>query len=206
MQSFPSLDFRVSWLTNQNKTWKNITFRKSGKAIKSGRINYTLADLPYAHRLYDIRVFIKTLAAKEERMWSQFAPTFAYTLSKLPDGPPGTTVGSYEYYELSGDIYIYWQKLQPHQENGNDFCYVVEVDGHPNLKPSKNDSNYALFSNLPDRNYTFRIWSQNDIGRSDRSSEVFVPAQKFGKSMFCLQLNRIIPSTTFCCGDIEKYR
>lgn len=185
MQSFPvGLDYRVSWCIEEAKKWTTIYLND----VKSQKIvQFNLTGLPYAHCLYDIRVAIRSKVATEERFWSQNASDTVRTLSKIPDCPPNTTAGSFELLEGTGNRLVYWQNIRSYQENAENFSYLVQVDEHPTIKPIKVHNNYAKFENLPDRNYTFRVWSTNSVGNSTNSSIVFFPAQNYGKYTKCVE-------------------
>lgn len=176
IQPFPiGLIGRVRWLIEESKNWTSHEV-----VIESAKAEYTynLTDLPYAHCLYDIRVDLKSPEATDEALWSAYKSVTVRTLSKIPDVPPKTTLGMFQLADGTGTKRIYWQNILANQENGENFSYFIEVDGYPDIKPSKIQNNYAEFQKLEDGNYTIRIWSKNEVGKSDTSSTVFFPSQK----------------------------
>lgn len=178
IQPFPiGLIGRVSWLIEE---FKNHSWTSHEVKIPSltAEFKWTLRDLPYAHCLYDIRVALRSPEATDDALWSEYKSVTVRTLSKPPDVPPKTTLGMFQLADGTGTKRIYWQNILANQENGENFSYFVEVDGYPNIKPSKIQNNYAEFQKLEDGNYTIRIWSINEEGKSNTSSAVFFPSQK----------------------------
>ncbi|XP_030748667.1 cytokine receptor isoform X2 [Sitophilus oryzae] len=173
IRSFPpGLDFRVSYWEKHSGKWT--TLYNSSNTHKPPSVEYTLENLPYAHCLYDIRVALKSNNATGEFYWSNNSTVAFYSQSKLPDRPPKTNIGG---FEVEGrNIIIYWQKLPQYEENGSNFTYHIEVDGDPSIKAKKILSTNARFEKMENRNYTFKIWSKNEIGYSKTYSVVSVPA------------------------------
>lgn len=96
------------------------------------------------------------------------------------------------------DIYVYWQQIPRKLHNGPKFRYNISIEGEPewvfllfnqtlkfwcwcvsSIRPEKITKTYAKFENLPQsKNYTFKIWSENDDGPSTRASEVKVYSER----------------------------
>ncbi|KAL3290154.1 hypothetical protein HHI36_023517 [Cryptolaemus montrouzieri] len=146
-------------------------------------VTYTLDNLEYAHAYYDIRVAIRSNVSNpnDESMWSNYTSITVLTASKKPDGPPRTTVGSFEILTYGGNsernVRIYWSHIDEERRNGEKFKYEVELEGSTEKNTTENA--YMLFEHLSaSRSYTFRIWARNEMGSSDRYSIVKVPAHK----------------------------
>ncbi|XP_066158032.1 cytokine receptor isoform X1 [Euwallacea fornicatus] len=177
IQTFPKhLTLRVSWWIEEFKNWTTVYFNTTKQYTI---YEYTLTNLPYAHCLYDIRVAIKVTPAIDEDMWSQNSSINLWTQPKAPDRPPSTTAGLFELLPGTGNRRIFWQNIHNYEENGNNFSHYIEIQGHPDIRPIKIQNNFAEFTALPDENYTFNIWSQNNVSRSAEASSVFFPAQKY---------------------------
>ncbi|XP_060537286.1 cytokine receptor [Cylas formicarius] len=148
---------------------------------KNKSIEYELKGLKYAHTLYDIRVSMKSAVADDdEYLWSGFSSVTILTHSKLPDRPPRTNMGSFEVMNSANrTVYIYWQKIGVREENGENFSYFVNISEDGSIKPTSLHKNYARFDNLRDINYTFNVYSKNQVGFSLDSSKVFVPSSLY---------------------------
>ncbi|XP_076261381.1 cytokine receptor domeless isoform X1 [Rhynchophorus ferrugineus] len=172
------LNHRISYWINGINSWKTLPSMYSNGKISKATMEKVLVDLPYAHWLYDIRVSMKSGNATEERFWSANSSVHVLTESKLPDRPPRTEIGCFEWLE-GRHIMIYWEKIHDYEENGQNFSYHIEVDGFPDIKPKKLSSSYARFENVENRNYTFKIWSKNIKGLSKDYSVIFVPGSRY---------------------------
>ncbi|CAH1965200.1 unnamed protein product [Acanthoscelides obtectus] len=147
---------------------------------------YELKNLKYAHALCDIRVSIRSAEATEERMWSDNATVTARTESDIPDGPPDSTYGSFEIvsHDLTRHVYIYWKQIKEEQKNGQNFTYVVEVEGFPNMHPVELTRAYAKFENLEHRDYFIHIRSKNEKGQSLSRSTVHIPKEHISEPLY----------------------
>ncbi|XP_050314770.1 cytokine receptor isoform X2 [Anthonomus grandis grandis] len=167
---------KISWCMEHYKNWTTKELR-----LRGTKLNFTLNNLPYAHWLYEIKVSTKMEEATEDKMWSKESIIIVRTLSKIPDSPPKTIEGSFEYVEPTRSRLVCWQRLKRYQENGNDTSYVLEGVGDDTLiEPlTIRDSNCLKYDNLPDTNYTFKIWAKNEVGMSKNYSTVFFPATRY---------------------------
>lgn len=114
-----------------------------------------------------------------ESMWSDFTSVTVRTESEIPDCPPKTTSGCFEIESTkrhSREVYVYWQKIMDYQQNGEHFEYKVEVLGCSNVQHEiGKPKTYAKFSNLPKKDCTINIWSENEKGRSLENTTIVVP-------------------------------
>lgn len=113
-----------------------------------------------------------------DETWSSDATKIIRTESKIPDYPPLTTLGSFQFVNCQPrQVYVYFQKIKPQSENGANFTYFVESD--PPLQISEKSSAYVKLVELEDgKRYTFRIWSENSVGKSRESSTVIIPSHR----------------------------
>ncbi|CAG9855530.1 unnamed protein product [Phyllotreta striolata] len=150
---------------------------KPESAVKS--LQYNLTHLEFAHVLYDIRVRVKVAKASDDTL-SNYSSVVVKTLSKIPDHPPRTTIGS---FQLENDeVYVYFQKIPPQRENGEGFRYAVESE--PRLNMTELTSTYAKFVGLEQgTRYTMTIRSQNNVGNSTGHSVVYIPSKPAKRPM-----------------------
>ncbi|KAF6217165.1 hypothetical protein GE061_001519 [Apolygus lucorum] len=155
---------------------------------KFGAFDYNITGLIYAGTLYDVRVLLKSSLAGDDK-WSEPATITIHTNSTVPGTPPRTCPGAFEIRSSSvayRDIYIYWQQIPNHLENGDNFEYKIsEVVMHGedgpeliNLSPTYVTKTYALFSNMLSYRYDFSIVSSNVMGYSETSSKITVPSKE----------------------------
>lgn len=93
---------------------------------------------------------------------------------------PRTNIGSFEETIVSGnekDVIIFWQQIPSCLRNGENFEYKIKMldNDKPPASPEVYSA-YAKYTNLSRfKDYRFKIWSENSVGSSLRSSYVFVP-------------------------------
>lgn len=97
-----------------------------------------------------------------------------------PDEAPRTNIGSFEIltYGNNSDrnVRIYWSHIAEERRNGENFTYVVTLEGNEEVENSTENA-YLLYERLsPHRSYTFRIRSKNEMGYSDDFSVVRIPS------------------------------
>ncbi|VEN38564.1 unnamed protein product, partial [Callosobruchus maculatus] len=141
---------------------------------------FLINNLKFAHALCDIRVSIRSAEATEERMWSENATVTARTESEIPASPPETTYGSFEIvpHDLTRQVYVYWKQIKEEQKNGQNFSYVAEIEGFPDIRPVELTRAYAKFENLENREYIVHIRSKNEKGLSLDRSSVSIPKER----------------------------
>ncbi|CAL4058619.1 unnamed protein product [Meganyctiphanes norvegica] len=137
-------------------------------------------QLRYANMDYEIRVRLHTGTGPiREHMWSTPMIKTIHTLSTKPTAVPETIRGMFEVHNSldKRDIYIFWQKIDPLQKNGNDFQYIVEAydESDMNITEKYQDSSFVVFENLNFDSYRFVITPSNEKGKGENYSEVYVP-------------------------------
>ncbi|KAF5285234.1 hypothetical protein FQR65_LT13298 [Abscondita terminalis] len=186
MQAFSSgLHHRIIYQSEFDKNWQLGGLLIKPTMDESGYIYFNLTNLTYAYCVYDIRISIRSAEAEpdDESMWSKNFSLAIRTDKKVPGRPPKTNIGSFEIVSTGTtlnqrEVFIYWQQIPSYIINGPNFTYVVEIVGKNDIKPVEVTSGYAKFRNLSvDESYTFHLWSQNIVGRSDEKSVVVVPSQ-----------------------------
>lgn len=102
----------------------------------------------------------------------------------VPGQSPRTDVGSFEVLENNAnrDVYLYWQTIPGHLENGEGFRYqVAQVENNGRrvyLAPNETTRTYAKFRGLDhQRSYHFEVVSSNEVGVLDKPSGIFVPSR-----------------------------
>ncbi|KAJ8730305.1 hypothetical protein PYW07_017343 [Mythimna separata] len=151
---------------------------------KNKTYNFLLSNLPYAHMSYEVRIYIKSKLATEDKFWSDFSYVLFTTASEKPQRPPDTIAGAFDQsiYEDKRVIYVYWQQLEEYEEAGANFTYkVVAMKGSKpqTLFPDKNKS--LSYVELTDTNFEaidVFIWSKNEIGSSVNSSHLYIPSKE----------------------------
>ncbi|XP_045481891.1 cytokine receptor [Harmonia axyridis] len=183
LQVFNSgLHFRVLYQCSYGtKEWKSspINYTKGDSTIK-----YELRNLEFAHAYYDIRVSLRSAVAdpNDESRWSDNASITVLTASKKPDEAPRTNLGSFEIltYGNNSDrnVRIYWSHVPEEKRNGENFTYVVKLQGDEEVENSTENA-YLLYERLsPRRSYTFKIRSKNEMGFSKNYSVVRIPSHQ----------------------------
>ena len=144
---------------------------------------FLLSNLPYAHMQYEVRIYIKSELATEDKYWSDFNYVLFTTASERPQRPPDTIAGAFDQsiYENKRVIYVYWQQLEEYEEAGDNFTYKVVVQGsrHPQtLFPDKNKSlSYVILDGTTLDAIDVTIWSTNAVGSSVNSSHLYIPSK-----------------------------
>ncbi|KAK9497915.1 hypothetical protein O3M35_003814 [Rhynocoris fuscipes] len=157
--------------------------------IKDSKHTLNITGLRFAHSLYDIRVLLRSAAAKDEPMWwSEPAAITLRTNATVPGMPPKTDIGSFETLDVESlrDITIYWQQIPRYFENGDLFEYKIirieELIGENrterNINPKEITKTYAKFTNLTHNTYVFSIVSSNKEGYSSNISYITVPSRQ----------------------------
>lgn len=157
----------------------------SSLPAKNKTNKFLLSNLPYAHMSYEVRIYIKSAYATEDRFWSDFSFVFFTTASERPQRPPDTAVGAF-YQSLYDDkrlIYVYWKQLEEYEEAGANFTYkVVALQGSKNpqtLHPDTNKSlSYVILTDTSLEAIDVSIWSTNVIGSSVNSTHLYIPPKK----------------------------
>ncbi|XP_011502285.1 PREDICTED: cytokine receptor [Ceratosolen solmsi marchali] len=184
MQTFPAgLHHRVAHQNQWDgrKTWQIVNITDEPHNPKR---YYSLTGLQYANAIYDVRVYIKSAVASGDDKWSNFSGVTFRTPARVPSQSPRTDVGSFEVSEnnINRDVYLYWQSIPAHLENGNNFRYqVIHVEENGQrigIAPNEITRTYAKFRGLAHHSsYHFEIVSSNDVGIFDKPTKVFVPSR-----------------------------
>jgi hypothetical protein len=100
-------------------------------------------------------------------------------------------VGSFEVSEnnINRDVYLYWQSIAAHHENGNNFHYQVahieENAQRISIAPNEITRTYAKFRGLAHHSsYRFEIVASNDVGIFDKPAIIFVPSRYSSEILF----------------------
>lgn len=151
---------------------------------KNKTYNFLLSNLPYAHMSYEVRIYIKSQLATEDKFWSDFSYVLFTTASERPQRPPDTITGAFDQsiYENKRVIYVYWKQLEEYEEAGANFTYkVVAMQGSKNpqtLLPDRNKSlSYVVLNDATLESIHVSIWSHNAIGSSVNSSHLYIPSK-----------------------------
>ncbi|XP_043487260.1 uncharacterized protein LOC122514466 [Polistes fuscatus] len=184
MQNFPpGLHHRITYQNQweNEEDWKVINITNDIHAVKR---YYNLTGLNYSNTGYDIRVYMKSAVAVGEDKWSEFSGITFRTPAELPALPPRTDIGSFEIAEntLYRDIYLYWQTIPSHLENGKNFryqIYSVEENGRKvELLPNETTKTYAKYKGINlYSTYRFELVSMNLVGMSKGRSQIIVPSK-----------------------------
>ncbi|KAI4493704.1 hypothetical protein M0804_001880 [Polistes exclamans] len=184
MQNFPpGLHHRITYQNQweNEEDWKVINITND---IHAAKRYYNLTELNYSNTGYDIRVYMKSALAVGEDKWSEFSGITFRTPAELPALPPRTDIGSFEIAEntLYRDIYLYWQTIPSHLENGKNFryqIYSVEENGRKvELLPNETTKTYAKYKGINlYSTYRFELVSMNLVGMSKGRSQIIVPSK-----------------------------
>ncbi|CAG9584579.1 unnamed protein product [Danaus chrysippus] len=144
---------------------------------------FQLTDLPYAHKQYEVRVFIKSKKATKRELWSDFSYVVFYTASERPKRPPDTVAGAFHKSAYSNNrvIYVYWKQLEEYEEAGANFTYKIIVSQDNKTQtvfPDKNKSLSYVRLNATLNALDITVWSLNNKGTSLNSSHLYIPAEK----------------------------
>lgn len=98
----------------------------------------------------------------------------------VPDEAPKTNIGSFEILTFNKNsdrnVRIYWSHVPEEKRNGENFTYVVTLEGHEDIEKTTKNA-YLLYERLsPNKSYTFLIRSKNEMGFSEDYSVVRIPA------------------------------
>ncbi|XP_049868753.1 cytokine receptor-like [Pectinophora gossypiella] len=153
---------------------------------------FNLTNLPYAHRQYGVRVYIKPKRAQSDEFWSDFNNLVFYTASERPAKPPDMMPGSFDQSRFQDGrlLNIYWKQLEEYEEAGANFTYKVLVTQGMRTKtyePDKNKSlGYLSLNHLDVESLEameVRVHSFNEMGFSINSSYLYIPAEKDTRSL-----------------------
>ncbi|XP_044765029.1 cytokine receptor [Coccinella septempunctata] len=151
---------------------------------EKAEVKHKLENLEFAHAYYDIRVSLRSAVADpaDVGLWSDNASLTVLTESKIPDEAPRTNIGSFEIltYGNNSDrnVRIYWSHVPEEKRNGENFTYVVTLEGNEEIENTTENA-YLLYERLsPYKSYTFLIRSKNEMGYSDDFSVVKIPTHQ----------------------------
>ena len=104
-------------------------------------------------------------------------------------------IGSFEISEnkVNRDIYLYWQSIPAHLENGDNFRYQVahvEENGHRvYLAANETTRTYAKFRGLGHHSsYNFEVVASNDVGIYEVPTKIHVPSRNYCELLFCFYI------------------
>ncbi|KAI5651705.1 fibronectin type III domain-containing protein [Phthorimaea operculella] len=165
----------------------------TGLPLKSPSYKFNLTGLPYAHRQYGVRVYIRPVKAKSDEFWSDFSNIVVYTASEIPQKPPETIAGAFDQSAFEGGrlLYIYWKQLEEYDEAGANLTYKIVITQGLRSKayePDRSKSLGFLFLDHPNDVETLqamevRIRSFNEMGSSVKSSYLYIPAEEETRSL-----------------------
>ncbi|XP_014257386.1 cytokine receptor isoform X2 [Cimex lectularius] len=183
----------VNRLIYQSK-WDPQTYWEVRNAVfppKETSRMYNITGLKYPHTLYDIRVFTRSSVAPDEDFWwSEPATITLRTKPTIPGHPPLTDIGSFETsdssIETERNVYVYWQQIPRHLENGDKFEYkIIRIEEFTDdgvkirdITPTEVSKTFAKFTGLSFNRYKFTIVSSNSEGYSTNASYIDVPSKK----------------------------
>ncbi|XP_047024751.1 cytokine receptor [Helicoverpa zea] len=156
---------------------------------KNKTYTFLLSNLPYAHMSYEVRIYIKSESATEDKFWSDFAYVMFTTASERPRRPPDTIAGAFDQsiYENKRVIYVYWKQLEEYEEAGANFTYRVVTKGSRNpqtIFPDKNKSlSYVILDDATLEAIDVSISSVNAMGSSVNSSHLYIPSRADTESL-----------------------
>ncbi|XP_041978759.1 cytokine receptor [Aricia agestis] len=150
---------------------------------KNQTYRYQLANLPYAHVQYEVRVYIKSKKAFATEFLSNFSYLVFYTLSEKPSRPPELVAGAFDHstYFDRRILCVYWKQLEEYEESGTNFTYkVVTSQGNTThtLFPDKSKSLGYIFLNTTLDAINVHVWSFNSKGSSANNSYLYIPPDK----------------------------
>lgn len=182
----PGLQFKIEYKSKWDplNVWNKIEPKNDrDQPVKINKRSHTfnITGLKYAYTIYDVRVYLKSYAAKAgPEDWSEPATFTFVTLPKRPSLPPKTTFGSFDIVSRGNDtdIFIYWNRINESLQNGAEFRYeviCVKGDAEACGPPTEKTLSYAKFPYDKHKEYKFSIFSANEVDQSLESSHVFVP-------------------------------
>ncbi|KAH9512435.1 hypothetical protein Btru_039575 [Bulinus truncatus] len=102
--------------------------------------------------------------------------SFTFTTNKsVPLGPPETK--SLDYSRTLKYLWIIWKALSQESKGSDKVIYEVWITSHSNfsLRFNQTSNYFNLTEGIPIEPLTVRLWSLNDVGRSEKFSEILVP-------------------------------
>lgn len=147
---------------------------------KNSSYKFELTGLPYAHKEYEVRIYIRPKKAKGEQFWSDYAFKMINTTSEIPQRPPETAAGAFHQmpYDNHRLINIYWSQLWEYEEAGANFTYKVVVwqgKKSETLFPENKSLSYISLINATLDSLQVSVWSQNAVGTSKNYSSLYIP-------------------------------
>ncbi|KAI8435664.1 hypothetical protein MSG28_003927 [Choristoneura fumiferana] len=147
---------------------------------KNRTYKFALTNLPYAHKEYEVRIYIRPKKAKQEQFWSDYAFKIINTTSEIPQRPPETAAGAFHQmpYDNHRLINVYWSQLWDYEEAGANFTYkVVVLQGKKSetLFPENKSLSYISLINATLDSLQVSVWSQNAVGTSKNYSSLYIP-------------------------------
>ncbi|XP_044741513.1 cytokine receptor-like isoform X2 [Chrysoperla carnea] len=146
---------------------------------------YPLNNLKFPNTIFEVQLRSRSKEARNDCCWSGYANYTFKTLMDRPSQPPRMDVGSFEIIESVKkdlrDVYIYWQQIRPHQQNGDNFNYTIIARENNKMivvKPVELKLAYAKFNALGPQEYLFEVLSTNAVGHSDSGTIVRIPSLK----------------------------
>lgn len=95
-------------------------WRNSSSALRD---TLCLTELPYAGYNYVLELRVRNNKTKSR--WSKPLIYPFRTASERPDRPPKVTNGSFYVYSSEAQLTVYWEQLEKHELNGDNFTYVI---------------------------------------------------------------------------------
>ncbi|KAH8415331.1 hypothetical protein KR222_004584 [Zaprionus bogoriensis] len=137
-----------------------------------------LTELPYAGYKYLLELRVRNNKTKSR--WSQPLSYPFRTASERPDRPPRITNGSFYVYSSEAQLTVYWEQLEKHEMNGDNFGYVIseylESGTITDSSRVKVDANSATIENWnPNARHELYIRSRNEVGLSQEASHLIIP-------------------------------
>ncbi|EDV99723.1 GH12259 [Drosophila grimshawi] len=151
------------------------TWRNSSSAAKD---TLCLTELPYPGYYYLLELRVRNNKTKSR--WSEPLEFNFRTVSERPARPPRLTNGSFYVYSSGASLTIYWEQLEQHEFNGDNFTYVISEYRHNNTRPDgskiKLDANSATIQNWSQNAYhEIYLRSRNSVSSSLEASRIYIP-------------------------------
>lgn len=134
-----------------------------------------------AYTRYRLKMRIRMDSAYKDRdeLWSDWAELEFQTLSRTPDKPPATNIGSFSVNE-NNDVVIFWKQLKVYEQNAPNASYLITkmVSGskkREQLKANITATMYKMQNVKPWETMRFEIHSSNALGLSNEASDLIVP-------------------------------
>ncbi|KAH8284239.1 hypothetical protein KR044_000791 [Drosophila immigrans] len=137
-----------------------------------------LTELPYAGYKYLLELRVRNNKTKSR--FSQPLNYYFKTAAERPDRPPRVTNGSFYVYSSESQLTVYWEQLEKHEQNGDNFTYVISeyrINGIPNDSSEiKMDMNSATIENWnKSAKHELVIRSRNSVDTSLEASRLVIP-------------------------------